>query len=658
MDSSLTDVESERGIISAPMSFSLPQVFQSRTPDASAPVSLNTSGRQQQQQQQQHQTLYSKQPTGNLHKAPLRPPPPYGAPRPPSKDGDVRIEGCGNSASSGVQPNVPVTAAPATLAACSTVTSAEDHAVACDVPQRDAHYRDPLVSATASESPDTAAAEKDDSAERVHVLVVFDKMFCVCFVPPALRATLEVGELVLCECVHGENIGTIVADVSALLAEVMRQCENSMTLAAVRQTFTPPCERVVRTAGNSVVGGHSSGLFVAVTAMYAEKARSGLPSDQRLRRLPCILRRGTNRDKKRVYFARLRSNDALAVVHRILRSESLVALSAEYQVNFACVTIYLGGERGNCPWSAHQVEQLGSTLVDPLRSETVEFRFVSEQRHEELDLTRAITGVRLSESLYAAVADHRQRQSVKGGPSSRSGAAYASVANRLSQSIQHPQQQHQAGQLFGAPPSVVPTYASPPVWPPSVAALSPASYVAPPSPQHRAMGYTLAPCVYLSHQQQPPPNVHAVTLPAHPITSAPPATQSLSLVQVHYPSVGPVNPAPGIYWANVSTPPQPQRLESLTPPPPQPFSIVRSAVAEPTYYYLVSSVQQQQQQAGVARPSSRPQRGPAILQPTALAAPSSHVRQQTFVELSAMGTESYQAVSCPLMLASNATPFS
>ncbi|KAG5465871.1 hypothetical protein CUR178_00586 [Leishmania enriettii] len=594
MNSSLTDVESERGIIAAPMSFSLPQVFLSCTLDASAPVSLNAPGWQQ---QQQHQTPYSKQATGNLHKVPLRPPPPYGAPRSPSKDGDVRIEGCGNSASSGVQPNVPVTAAPATLAACTTVASTEDRAVACDLPQRDAHHRDPVVSATASEFPDTAAAENDDSAERVHVLVVFDKMFCVCFVPPALRATLKVGELVLCECVHGENIGTIAADVSTLLAEVMRQCENSMTLAAVQQAFTPPCERVVRAAGNSVVGGHSSGLFVAATAMYAEKSRSGLPLDQRLRRLPCILRRGTNRDKKRVYFARLRSNDALAVVHRILRSESLVALSAEYQVNFACVTIYLGGERGNCPWSVHQVEQLGNTLVDPLRSETVEFRFVSEQRHEELDLTRAITGVRLSESLYAAVAEHRQRQSVKGGPSSRSGAAYASVANRPSRSIQHPQQQHQVGQLFGAPRSIVPTYASPSVWPPPVAALSPASYVTPASPQHRAMGYTLAPCVYLSHQQQPPPNVHAVTLPVHPITSAPPATQPLSLVQVHYPSVGQVNPSPGIYWANASTPPQPQRLESLTPPPPPPpppFPIVRSAMAEPTYYYLVSSVQQQQ----------------------------------------------------------------
>ncbi|KAG5464397.1 hypothetical protein LSCM1_00581 [Leishmania martiniquensis] len=659
MDASLTDVESVRGTIAAPMSFSLPQVFQSCTPDASATVSLNTSGGPQ---QLQHQPFYSKQQSENLHKTPLPPPPQYGLARSPSKDRDVRIEGCGNSASSGVQPNVPVSVAQATGAAINTVTSAEAQAVACDLPKPDAHYRDPIVSANGSESYATAAVDKDDSSQRIHVLVVFDKMFCVCFVPPALRATLKVGELVLCECIHGENIGTIVADVSALLAEVMRQCQNSMTPAAVRQAFTPSCERVVRTAGNSVVGGHSSGFFIAATAMYAEKARSGLPSDQRLRRLPCVLRRGTNRDKKRVYFARLRSNDALAVVHRILRSEPLVALSAEYQVNFACVTIYLGGDRGQCPWSAQQFEQLGNTLVDPLRSETVEFRFVSEQRHEELDLTRAVTGVGLSEMLYAAVANHRERQSGKGGPGSRGGVTQTPAASRPNPSILHSQQQqqpqHPAGQLLGTPPSMMTTYTGSSMWPPSVAALTPASYVTQTSTQPRAMGYALAPCVYLSQQQQPPPNVHPVTLPSHTITSAPPATSPLSLVQVHYPPIGQGNPAPGIYWANISTPPQPQRLESLTPPPPPPppFSITRSAAVVPAYYYLVSSVQHQQQ-AVVPRSSSGPQRGPTILQAAALAAPS-HVRPQTFLEVPTMDTERYQAVSCPLVLASNTTPYS
>ncbi|CAC9552532.1 conserved hypothetical protein [Leishmania infantum JPCM5] len=665
MDSSLIDVECERGIIGAPMSFSLPQVFQSCPPDTSVTVSLNASAGQHQQQQLQQQPPYPQQPLGHLHKTPLQLAPQYGTARSPSKEGDVRIEGWSNSGSSGVQPNVPVSAAQTTEEASGAVTSADALVAASHVPQPDALHRNPIVSVTASESPAAAAPEKEESSERVHVLVVFDKVFCVCFVPSALRATLKVGELVLCEYTHGENIGTIVADVSTLVAKVMQQHQSTMSLAAVEQAFTPPCERVVRTAGtpvSSVVEGHSSGLFVATTAMCTEKAHSGLPADQRLRRLPCVLRRGTNRDKKRMYFARLRSNDALAAVLRVLRSEPLVAQSAEYQVNFACVTIYLGGERSQCGWSAHQFQQLGNTLVDPLRSETVEFRFVCDQHHEELDLTRAITGLGLSEILYAVVADHHKRQSGKGGQGSRGGAAHGAAVNRPGPLIQHSQQQQQAGQLFGGQSSTVTTYTSSSMWPQSATALTPRSCVTPASQQQQrqqkhAMGYTLAPCVYVpQQQQQQTTNVHTITLPSHAVTNTQPATQSLSLLQVHYPPISQVNPAPGIYWANVSTQPQPQRLEAPQQQQQQQLSIAHSGVSEPAYYYVVSSSQQQQQSVA-PQPSSAPQRGPTLLQARALAAPP-HVHPPTFVEVPVMNTEGYQAVSYPFVLPSSTTPYS
>ncbi|CAJ1013052.1 hypothetical protein Q4I28_008365 [Leishmania naiffi] len=650
MDSSLTDVESERGIIDASTTFLFPHVFQSCTPNASATVSLNTPG-EQHQQQQQHQFPYPKQLSGHFHKMPPQFTPQCEAATSPSREGDVRIEGWGNSVSSGVQPNVPVSTAQATKGASVAMTSACARVVSSHVPQTDTLYRDPNVNVTASEYSVTAEAEKNESTERVHVLVVFDKAFCVCFVPSALRATLKVGELVLCECTHGENIGTIVADVSALVAKVMRQCQNAMTLAAVEQAFTPPCERVVRTAGTSgpsVGGGHVNGLFIATTAMYTGKSPGGLLADQQLRRLPCVLRRGTNRDKKRVYFARLRSNDALAAVHRVLRSESLVAQSAEYQVNFARVIIYFSGERSQCLWSPHQFQQLGNTLVDPLRSETVEFRFVSEQRHEELDLTRAVTGEELSEILYTAVADHHERQGSKGVQGSRGGAAQGSAAHRPCQSAQHSQQQrqqHQAGKLLCGHPSVAEAYTHSAAWPQPAAALPPGNYVTQASsltPQQHAMGYTLAPCVYVPQQQQPPPNVHAIALSSHTVANTQLATQPLSLVQVHYPSINQVKSAPGIYWANVSTPPQPQRLEIPQSP-------------ETTFYYVVGSAHQQQS-AG-SQPSSTAQRESTFLRAATLAAPS-HVQQPTFVEVPVMNTENYQPVSYPLVLPSGTIPYS
>ncbi|GET93646.1 hypothetical protein, conserved [Leishmania tarentolae] len=664
MDSSLIEVENDQGIMSAAMSFSFPQVFQSFLPDTPVTVSLNASAGQHQQQQ----PLYPKQPLGHLEKTPLQIASHFGATESPSKERDVRIEGWSNSGSSGVQPNVFLPAAQSTEEASSAVTSADARVAATHVPQPDTLSRYPIVDVTASESLAAVAPEREELSERVHVLVVFDKVFCVCFVPSALRATIKVGELVLCECTHGENIGTVVADVSSLIAKVMQQQQSIMSLEAVEQVFTPPCERVVRVAGMPVSSGgegHSSGLFVATTAMCTEKAHSGLSADERLRRLPCVLRRGTNRDKKRMYFARLRSNDALAAVLRILRSEPLVAQSAEYHVNFACATIYLGGERSQCGWSAHQFQQLGSTLVDPLRSETVEFRFVCDKHHEELDLTRVITGVGLSEILYAVVSDHHKRQSNKGGQGSRGGFTHGSALNRPSQFLQHLQQQQQqhSGQPFGAQSSIVTAYPGSAMWPQSAAALTPCSYVTQSSPpqqqqqQNHAMGYTLTPCVYVSQQQQQQQqqtNVHAITLPSHTVTNTQPATQSLPLLQVHYPPISQVSPSPGIYWTNVSAPSQPQRLDV---PQPQPLSIAQNRVTEPTYYYLMSSAQQPQQQSVAPQPSSAPQRGQTLLQAATLAAPP-HVQPPTFVEVPAMSTESYQTVSYPFVLPSNGTPYS
>ncbi|KAG5490704.1 hypothetical protein JKF63_00826 [Porcisia hertigi] len=479
MDCSLTDADSEQSMLGAPMSFSLPQVFNSSTPDMSVTVSLNTSsGQPSQLPQYQHKPPYSTQPSGNFHGTLLQFAPQYGTTTPSSKEVDMCTAEWSNSASSGVQPNVPVLTARCTDKTRGAMTLADLRASASNGPDSDAPHINPINSAASSVSSSALETERDEVTDLVHALVVFDKTFCVCFVPPKLRAALKVGELVLCECAHGENIGTLVANVSVLIARLIHNSRSSMASTTVEDVFFPPSDHVASTAEApipSAVGGQTSSSFIPTTPLNAEKVYSGLSEDQWLRRLPCVIRRGTNRDKKRVYFARLRSNDALAAAHRILRGEPLVAHAAEYQVNFACVTIYLAGERIQCPWSKFQFHQLGNTLVDPMRSDTVEFRFVSEQHHEELDLTRAITGVELSEVLYTAVAEHHKRQSGKGGTGSRAGGSHGSNSNRSSQSVQQVHQQHQVGQLSASQLEKVVAHTNSAFWTQSVTASSQAA---------------------------------------------------------------------------------------------------------------------------------------------------------------------------------------
>ncbi|KAK7194042.1 hypothetical protein NESM_000316600 [Novymonas esmeraldas] len=618
MESSLTDVECGRCPLTASqVAFQLPQVMRDRITDAPGTASQNMSAEQNPQQRKEPQGLSWQ----------------GGSAMNTSRESNAPIAGDSNSGSCGAQPN-----APASLGGA--------------------------VETDADEEPGA-----DNGSGMAHLLVVFDRSFCVCFVPPPLRSNVKVGELVLCECAHGENIGTVVADVSALVAEVMQQRLESMTASAVEHMFTPPYEHVVSATAPSTAGGHSAGSFTATSLLYEEKPQGSLPSDHHLRRLPCVLRRGTNRDKKRVYFARLRSNDALATVHRILRSEPIVAQSAEYQVNFVCVTVYLSGERSQCPWAPHQFQYLGNTLVDPLRSETVEFRFTSDRHHDELDLTRAVTGASMTEVLYAAVADHQERQSGRSGAGGRGGGA--------SRAIQ-PQQQspHAPVQLFAAGPGMMTAYPNAAVWPQAPMALPPGAYVtqAPPPPaQQQAVSYTMGPYVYVSSSQQPPPpppppqqqhqpqqpHMHTITIPGHAPAATQPPNAPLSLVQLHYPHVGQANSAPGLYWANMPTTPSPQQCfeqqqQQTLPPPP---SFAGTGVAEPSYYYVVSPAHQPTQ---VPPPQARPlpQVAPQTFMSATQLPAAGQAQQPTYVQVPLMNTQGYRTVSYPYALPHSAQPYS
>ncbi|KPI90596.1 hypothetical protein ABL78_0356 [Leptomonas seymouri] len=482
-----------------------------------------------------------------------------------------------------------------------------------------------------------------------HALVVFDKLFCVCFVPQSLRP-LRIGELVRCEFCCSDNIATIVADVSSLVSSIQAEKETTEPIWGFNSPRASPTGATYRNS----------------SPLYHGKPTCGLAADHLLSRLPSLIRRCTNRDKKRLYFSRLRSNDALAAVQHRLINVPIIAQATEYQVNFACAIIYLTGDRSQCVLSSEQFQDIGEALLKKLRCETVDFRFLGERHHEELHLTRALIGNQCSEVLYEKVMEHLRSQF--GRPAQRATAPASTVKQQQATAIAPPPQQ---GQMMVKASS----YGGSQVWThsaavPAMTSLSTAAILQSASRQQStsSLSYALGTPIYVTQQQQTPqqqpPGIQML-----------PPSQSLSLVSSSsYSTIHHANPSNATYMTQHSNssyydntpqlPPQQQQQQPM-------LSFSPNGVSSSPVYYVVPppvtiqwdcapgnmehrqahTPQQQQNFLQQVQPSQSPAQ--AHVSPTLVSRSDSAMTQQTlrsqaaYVQTSTLNSQGYQAVSYP-----------
>jgi hypothetical protein len=504
-----------------------------------------------------------------------------------------------------------------------------------------------------------------------HVLVVFDKLFCVCFVPLSLRP-MRVGELVLCEFGTSDNIATVVADVSSLVGGAMADKEATEWMFGFNSPTAPASGATYRNS----------------RLLYQEKLASGLASDHLLCRLPSLVRRGTNRDKKRLYFSKLRSNDALAVAQHELLGQPITAQAAEYQVNFACAIIYLAGERRQCVLPDSQFRHMGETLLEKLRCETVQFRFWAERSHVELDLTRAILGSQYSEMLYGKVLEYLRSQS------SRSSQRATAQANAVRQQVmaaapqQQPQQrppppppppQQQQKQSVGESTDAMsraPSYPDSQSWSHSATTVSAMTSVPTvtflqqtSAPQQHSLSYAVAPSFYVAQQAASPTGMQSLSSTPSVSIMSPSSYQAF-----HHVSATPVTyitqHANSAYYENQQQHQQQQQQQPT-------LTLSHNPVpGSPVYYVVPSSAAMQWDRASIPVQQGSAQQQHYLQQipssqlpvqahttPTLFHAAGATVRQQSlqtstqYVQTPMVNQQGYHTVSCPVVFSPNATSY-
>lgn len=326
-----------------------------------------------------------------------------------------------------------------------------------------------------------AVATTTPTPSITHGLVRFGRLYGIYYIPQRIRHSVQLGELVLVESAQGTNTGTLIADYSAQVADIRknhaqhpylsfllrRESDDATTVEQmlddvlypedragsdgfhVSPLSTPPHESraamktvqgegAVAEADTRGSGASSSALKDTAGSasqlrfeLYAKPPVSGLPEhDNWLQRLPRVLRRGVNKDKKKVYFAHKRNNEALHLVNKMILEKHwggfLSVDSVSYQVDFLSTTVFLhGGEHlhgqrnatytmcGPTPldrsgtvtasalqdaktmpslsWGPQDYASAGAMLSTPLRTGIVEFRFV-HQYPEFAHLTRSLIG--------------------------------------------------------------------------------------------------------------------------------------------------------------------------------------------------------------------------------------------------------------------------
>ncbi|CAD2213147.1 hypothetical protein, conserved [Angomonas deanei] len=376
----------------------------------------------------------------------------------------------------------------------------------------------------AAGTPGTGRAEdpKDRNAFK-HVLILFSRLYGVYYVPPHVRAQLRVGDLALCESHHGQNVGTIVADVSQDIEKVLAKSQSdekktdsskaqseddrSKTHEALLQKVEPPC-----TTEDKII--HCS-----INLHQGEK--SGINMDRLFLRLPLVIRRAVNKDKKKLYFARKRDIEALQTARTAVgKMREMLSnpqwgrnvMEVEYQVDFHMTTLFCDGSP--IPPQDPDINSMAMSLTGPLRTEYVEIRFpMSDPR--ELHLTRYIlTDPDLLETLSKYVTEHLSKTGrVGGSPSapvfdvegSRSSLSFSPAFPSAPSSLMGPVLPQQGGTPYPAPHGM--------------------SYLGPPPPGMAPYPYSYGPGNSVPVMMNVPPQGFAVSArPGEPPLFLPPGT--------------------------------------------------------------------------------------------------------------------------------------
>ncbi|KEG11736.1 hypothetical protein DQ04_02321000, partial [Trypanosoma grayi] len=197
-----------------------------------------------------------------------------------------------------------------------------------------------------------------------HVIVNFKHLYGIFYVPQSEWGTFNLGDLVSVESHTGENTGRVVCD----LTEVMND-----------ETLIP-----------------SNLAKLQREVLYPEdpsrplEAVDHITNKETLLRLPRVMRRGMNKGKKRLYYARRRDTEAFNVCQRLIRERgfNLNVSSVEYQVDFKRITVFCTGLSSSV--SSSELLSFIQQLAVHLRGSAVEVLFSAESPGC-LEVTRGIT---------------------------------------------------------------------------------------------------------------------------------------------------------------------------------------------------------------------------------------------------------------------------
>ncbi|KAG8340792.1 hypothetical protein TRVL_08380 [Trypanosoma vivax] len=325
-----------------------------------------------------------------------------------------------------------------------------------------------------------SAPVNNESTERMsrgplmtHVLVAFKNLYGVYYVPQSEMGTFDVGDLVSVESFTGENTGKVIRD----LTDVMR--DDAARPEAIRH--------------------HPTEVLWPEDPAKALEATDPETGKLKLLRLPRVVRRGMNKGKKRLYYARRRDNEAYDVCQRLVREHSfnLNISWVEYQVDFKRITVFCMKDSSNA--SPSEMTAFTQQLTTSLRGSAVELIF-SNDTPDALDVTRTITNgafygfyneamarMKEIESLQQQSQAHQQGQAqvqarVSGPSTQRAGC---SAGGRAPICVPRPYHEASLG-CIGHPP-VVSMFGVPPTFPqPLPAMMTPLSmnqlYGMPPMP--------------------------------------------------------------------------------------------------------------------------------------------------------------------------------
>lgn len=197
-----------------------------------------------------------------------------------------------------------------------------------------------------------------------HVIVNFKFLYGVYYVPKSEWGKFNIGELVSVESHTGENTGRVVCDLTDIMKDKSLMPAN---IAALREEVLCPED-----------------------ASQPLETLDPITNKETLLRLPRIIRRGMNKGKKRLYYARRRDTEAYNVCQRLIRERgfSFNVSAVEYQVDFKRLTVYCSGSSSNV--NPNELMTFTQELAMQLRGSAVEVLFSSDSL-ASLEVTRSIT---------------------------------------------------------------------------------------------------------------------------------------------------------------------------------------------------------------------------------------------------------------------------